>query len=51
MDDFNTFMRSRKYEGEGLNWYRGHIKLSEKKVDELFRLYKKTIGKRLKKQK
>lgn len=49
MDGFNTFMRSRKYEYKDFNWYRRHIKLSDKKVDELFRLYKKTIGKRLKK--
>lgn len=48
MDGFNTFMRSKGYEGEGLSWYRKHIKLSEKKVDELFRLYKKTIGKKRK---
>lgn len=49
MDGFNTFMRSRNYECKDLNWYRRHIKLSEEKVDELFRLYKKTIGKRLEK--
>ena len=48
MIDFEAFMKSRGYKGEGMTWFssRFGIPIGEKKMDELLHLFNKTNKKR-----
>ena len=47
MTEFEAFMKSRGYKGEGMTWFSSRlgIPIGEKKMEELKHLFEKTLNK------